>query len=430
MAQSPGPLGPPMPIGKPPVFMSENKFASSEGGRAAWFSEGGRSTAALEEPEGPVLDVERCRDKELDSLMGKAFRNPLTGKVSLKDFGSFPDYVVADLYTRKKLSCGLHSLHKDPYLLRVIPLQTRTWIYHQLFKEGKALSMSGVAEDAMIRSVLEMPCIDADVSSGKWSSVMFYAPILFVMCLSKDLTAVIGGIFTLCATLSVTIYMNNPKYYRLTRVATWPLRAAFFVWIIWRMGAIENGNAMTAFGFVFALIFTVVEMCSGDCSTLQAYRLHCHYEVLRPLPNRLFICCRHGAAHSAEIFGSHLAIDEKITGIATDAWQSDYALIADVKGLIVELKPVLQDEWNQAYQDKEADGRQLRYIGLDVFAPGQATIRALAAAISEQNEIASQKRKSREASSAGNAGNADVQAINLQPMNRANKADEVQLLDA
>jgi len=369
----------------------------------------------IKEPTGPVIDVERCRDKEMDSLMGKAFRNPLTGEVSLKDYGNFPDFVVADLWTRKKLSGEIGALTKDPYLLRVIPLQTRTWIYHHNFRGGRALSQSGGEEDAMIRSVLAMPCIDADVAGGRWSSVMFYAPMLIVMSLAKDVTAVVGGIVTIWLTLCLTCWMNTPEHYRLTRLATWPLRAAFLLWTIWRMGAAKNGTAITAVGFIFALIFTVLEMCFGDCGALSAYRMHCSYEVLRQLPNRVFICCRQGAAHSQEIFGERLPPDEKITGIACDAWRSDFALIADVKGLVVELKPVLQEDWNEAYQDKDRNGTEIRYIGLDVFAPGTATIHALLRQMAEQHEV-----KKAQQSYLGNKA---------QPLT-GGKADEVQVVDA
>mmetsp|Transcript_113735 Transcript_113735/g.178959 ORF Transcript_113735/g.178959 Transcript_113735/m.178959 type:complete len:425 (-) Transcript_113735:176-1450(-) len=415
----------PLPIGKPPVIATvpsdSNQYASyaserglayaSETSTQAWVRKHSKNKDA---EGGPTLDVERCKTKEMDTLMGKAFRNPLTGEVFLQDYGTFPDFVIADLWTRKNISGQIGAMAHDPYILRVIPMQTRTWIYHHLFRGGRALSQSGVADDAMIRGVLAMPCIDANVSGGKWSSVMFYAPMLIIMCLCKDLTAVLGGIVTICATLALTFWMNNPEWYRRTRLATWPIRAIFFVWTIWRMGAAQNGTAINAFGFIFALIFTVLEMCLGDCGAVQAYRMHCSYDVVRKLPNRIFICTRQGAAHSQEIFGEHLPPDEKITGIASDAWQSDLALIADVRGLVVELKPVRPEDWTSAYQDKDRNGAILRYVGLDVFSPGTATIHALAAAIREQNEAAELKRQA-------------MAAMHASPMDTV---DEVQVVDA
>jgi hypothetical protein len=230
---------------------------------------------------------------------------------------------------------------------------------------------------------------------------MFYAPMLILMSLCKDLFAVLGGVATMLGCLAAAHLMNTPDWYRKIRLVTWIFRAAFFFFTFGRMNVQTGGTAMNGLGFAFALIFTVLEMCVGDCGAICAYRMHCSYEVKRVLPNRIFICSRDGAAHSQDIFGPRAPPDEKITGIASDAWRADMALIADVKGLVVELKPMMYADWHRAFEDKDrdtnADGTKkdepMRYIGLDVFSKGQATLNLLDAANAMEAAVAGQKRK-------------------------------------
>jgi len=148
-------------------------------------------------------------------------------------------------------------------------------------------------------------------------------------------------------------------------------------------------------GFVVALMFGFAEIILGDGSALCAYRLHCSYEVIRPLPNRIFVCRRLGAAHSGEVLGKSLPVNEKITGMGS--WQKDYVLIADVKGLIVELRPMSMQDWKLVFTEKQMDMSVVhRYIGLDVYSPGAATIDALSAAIDEQQMLQQKSQQRRE----------------------------------
>lgn len=107
-------------------------------------------------------------------------------------------------------------------------------------------------------------------------------------------------------------------------------------------------------------------LLAGDGSSLAAYRFTCRYEVFRELSERVFVCRRHGAAHLEDAFGERGEVDECVTG--TGAWQRNYTLIADLQGLLVELRPMLPHEWQQAAMHYYESRSPLSYICLDVFA--------------------------------------------------------------
>lgn len=342
---------------------------------------------------GGMIDIQRCGDREVGALMGKAWRNPVTGTVQIKAYGGFQDFCVADLWTRPSLQGSASDLAGDPYLFRPFPMGMRTWIYHHLFRMGKVLDCSGAEEDAMIRYILGMHCIDADKSAGRWAPVMLYVPMILFLTIAADLGAAIVAILVLALVLAIQWIMNTPELYRWSRPVHLPLRIVLFFQLIEHMGAksAAGGSAASQLGFIIAIAFCVGEIVIGDGGALGGYRLHCSYEVIRVLPNRIFVCRRHGAAHSADILGRSLPVNEKITGMGN--WQPDFVLIADVKGLIVELRPMSINDWKLVFTEKMIDHETIhRYIGLDVYSPGAATIDSLNAAIYETQMMAQKKK--------------------------------------
>merc|ERR1719223_14248 len=122
--------------------------------------------------------------------------------------------------------------------------------------------------------------------------------------------------------------------------------------------------------------------------------MHCSYEVLMPLPNRIFICRRHGAAHSRDVYGSCLPVNEKITGMGS--WAPDFVLIADVSGLICELRPMRKEDWKLLVEEHALNPKApQRYFGMDVFAPGSATVDALNMIIREQQLLNEKKQQAK-----------------------------------
>lgn len=347
-----------------------------------------------------ALDIHRISDKGVGALMGKAWRNPITGSVKIKQFGSFQDFCVADLWTRYGLSGTPEQLAKDPYLFRPIPMTMRTWIYHHLFRAGHILSgENGAAEDGVIRHVLAMHCIDAQAQAGgKWAPVVLHVPMILCLCIAADINASFGAICMLALTIAIYCLANTPQLYRFSRIVTFPIRLVLFYWLIARMGVKadkEEPSMMAQLGFIVAIVFCIAEIIAGDIGSLIAYRLHCSYEVVKALPNRIFICRRLGAAHSQSEDSRSNAVSEKITGMGF--WQEDFALIADVKGLIVELRPMSLEDWKLVFMEKQEDeGIVHRYIGLDVYSPGAATIDALSAAMDEMKRMAERNKEKKE----------------------------------
>lgn len=331
--------------------------------------------------------------------MGKSWRNPLTGQVQVKRLGGFEDFCVADLWTRDLLHGTVEQLTGDPYLFRPIPMSMRTWIYHHLFREGHVIpGVSGVEEDAMIRYVLGMHCIDALSSvGGKWSPVLLHVPMILFLCVAADINATMVGVMLLSFTIFLHIMFNTPGLYRICRLVTLIPRFFYIYWLLNRntiKSAKENASMMSTVGFFIALGFCAAEIIAGDFMAFLSYRLHCSYEVIKVLPNRIFICRRHGAAHSQDVVGHRdNPVNEKITGMGV--WQSDFVLIADVKGLIVELRPMCKEDWQMIFIERtETEGGLIhRYIGLDVYSPGAATIDALTAANEEKRMMQEKNQK-------------------------------------
>lgn len=369
-----------MPSGEPPELI---------GGPAdSWIPEqkGGEMDQQYKIGIGE-LSVDRVGEIGPGALMGKTWRNPVTGIVQIKRCGGFQDFHIADLWTRSSLNGSCIELAGDPYLFRPIPMATRTWIYHYLFRMGRVLEgESGADEDAMIKHILAMHCIDAQVSGGRWAPVLLHVPMILFLALAADLTVAVVSLTILLLVLFIQWATNSPECYRWSRPIHLPLRLVLLGWIVVRMGANSGASAAGLIGFLVALVLCIVEMVLGDGGAICAYRLHCSYEVLQPLPNRIFVCRRHGAAHSADVIGRGNPVDEKISGFGH--WASDYALIADVKGLIVELRPMDAADWKLLFQEKQIDSDAVhRYIGLDVYSPGAATVDALSAAIDEQQML-------------------------------------------
>lgn len=346
----------------------------------------------------PGLWIERVPENDLGALMGKAWRNSITGKVHLKDYGFFPDFSVVDLWTSGSLCGSADQLSKNPYLFRPVPLLIRTWIYHCIFRLGRVLSVTGADEDGMIKYVLSQSVIDAPVSGGRWSPITFHAPLLIFLCITGDLLLILGATFVLVMILAIGWHFNTPELYRWTRAATLPFRLALLALLILRMQQDEMTGASKAgslFGFLIGCACVCLEILIGDLSALASVRLHCSYTVLRSLPNRVFICQRVGAAGSERLSTTSPPVDQKITGIGE--WQVNMALIADVKGLIVELRPMGKVEWAALFEELLASNEPselcYRFIGLDLYSPSAATVDALNATLQEQHIIAAKNKQ-------------------------------------
>eukprot|EP00408_Alexandrium_pacificum_P064046 CAMPEP_0171175390 /NCGR_PEP_ID=MMETSP0790-20130122/11205_1 /TAXON_ID=2925 /ORGANISM="Alexandrium catenella, Strain OF101" /LENGTH=388 /DNA_ID=CAMNT_0011640267 /DNA_START=9 /DNA_END=1175 /DNA_ORIENTATION=- len=337
-------------------------------------------------------------------LMGKVRRSPITGGIHLRSRANFPDFLLADLFTRNYLNGTLKRFLHDEYLFRPVPLLYRTWLYHQFYRQQAMPEESN--EYGMIAQALGQVCIDAPVTAGRWSPILCYGPMLMALSFFGDMTLMVFAAAAFALLALITLTTNTPSLYGYARLITLPLRAAVLVLTFWRYSALERATALALLGLAIALILFLLDLL-GDLDQVRNYRHHCTYEVMRPLPNRVLLCKRMGAEFYEDDFGSHGEIPEAICGLA----QSDqkHILIADLYGILVELRPLKVEDWQDLADDRDLSKRKdLTFVGLDVYNKDTPSIRDL-----DEPEGASGRAKAGEATVKPQSDVGDVLMENL-----------------
>merc|ERR1740121_925459 len=127
----------------------------------------------------------------------------------------------------------------------------------------------------------------------------------------------------------------------------------------------------------------------GDMRILTSYRLHCNYEILRLFPNRVALCRRLGGSYGA---GYQKPVHQDVTGIGN--WEGTFILIADIHGILYELRPVTPQEWKllwemHRFEDEDEDedeGTNPIFVGVDIFWDEESTARELKDLLDLQNQ--------------------------------------------
>merc|ERR1719277_499494 len=166
------------------------------------------------------------------------------------------------------------------------------------------------------------------------------------------------------------------------------MRLAFLYLICVR---VQVANAMAIFGYCVAAALMIVDFFAGDLQTLMWYRLNCSYEIIKILPNRVFICRRHGASHQEDVFGGRGRVAESITGLG--AWQRSFYIIADIHGVLAELRPVNRETWLSIYDEQCDTSRPLSFQGVDVFTEDHPAIGAFGARYRERQAVIEKFKK-------------------------------------
>merc|ERR1719203_2418920 len=148
---------------------------------------------------------------------------------------------------------------------------------------------------------------------------------------------------------------------------------------------LQATNALALIGFCAAIGLMIVDFFSGDLQTLMWYRLNCSYEIIKILPNRVFICRRHGASHQEDVFGTRGRVAESITGLG--AWQRGFYIIADIHGILAELRPVSREVWHSIHDEQSIQSRQLTFFGMDVFSSDFPAIGAFGVRYKERQAV-------------------------------------------
>ncbi|CAE8604183.1 unnamed protein product, partial [Polarella glacialis] len=109
----------------------------------------------------------------------------------------------------------------------------------------------------------------------------------------------------------------------------------------------DNQTAQGMTFIILALLVTGFDFVDQDLRLIMNYRLLCSYELIAVLPNRVYVCKRIGAAHVEEVTGEKRPIGECIIG---RLWRSDFALIADLNGVLVQLHRPTKHEMECLFQ--------------------------------------------------------------------------------
>jgi len=308
-------------------------------------------------------------------LMGRSRRHPITGKVTIPNNQVFKDFVLVDMWSRDVIEGSAENLQRDPYIFLPVPLPYRTWVYHFEYLHNRVESGD---ENGMVKRALQHRCIDAPVSGGRWSPVMALIPIAIAVSLWDNMVLLVPTLGMVLAGQSLSHSMNTAPYYRLTRLATFLPR---FIWYIVLLVSflmdVGRHSGLAILGFLFALGAVAYDVIEGDVAALRTFQLHCSYEVISVLPKRVFICKRSGAAWTEDLFGSRGQMPECISGFAP--WERHHVLIADIQGILFELRPMKPEDWTTIYDQSVVFGEDLSFLGLDIFSPSMPTAKAVQA---------------------------------------------------
>mmetsp|Transcript_57627 Transcript_57627/g.146530 ORF Transcript_57627/g.146530 Transcript_57627/m.146530 type:complete len:371 (-) Transcript_57627:93-1205(-) len=306
-------------------------------------------------------------------LMGRSTRNAITGNISIPSHISFRDFVLVDLWTRRVVEGSAEELSKDIYLFKPVPLLYRTWLYHFEYLNNR-MEIGG-DENGMVKQALKHRCIDAPISAGRWSPVMCFIPMCVAVSFTDNSLLLLPCLFMMIAGQSLSNTMNTAPYYRFLRPATFVPRLLFYVAMILVFAFQESPGNVALLAFVIAMVAASVDLMKGDFEALRWFGLHCRYDVVKVLPSRVFACRRVGACYSEDIFGSRPKVDEVVSGFFP--WEHDHVLIADIQGILMELRPMQLDDWLAIYDQNVVGSEALSFLSLDMFNNEMPTQRAI-----------------------------------------------------
>mmetsp|Transcript_43644 Transcript_43644/g.100690 ORF Transcript_43644/g.100690 Transcript_43644/m.100690 type:complete len:489 (-) Transcript_43644:103-1569(-) len=330
------------------------------------------------------IRMQYVHPEKLKHLMGGMTRSFVTGQTGISDLGQSiekeMDFSVIDLFKRTGVAGTPKELANDAYLMKPVPMNYRTWMYHAFHNAGhiidvtEALRMVGDG-DGLVTHVLGMSCIDVPVIAGRWSSLIPFAIAAMGLSLTGDFLQVCVSLGILSVVGAAAKLMNTPDLYRYLRFLTLPLRLGFFVYLCMTTAATSLSMIL---GYLIAISACLVDFIMGDGGIFNGIKFECHYEVLRVLPtSRIFMCRRSGAASIAH--NRHFKIEEGITGMG--AWESDMAMIADINGLLVELLPMTTEDWKQLEDKYRTERMPIQALSIGMYNDKCRNIMELEAAL-------------------------------------------------
>jgi len=305
----------------------------------------------------------RLNDKSTNSIMGVCHRHAVTGKPILKNASTSADYCIVDLWERSALYGSPDDLVLDPYLFKIVPMPMRTWLYHSYFGTTGTVSRSS-GDNGIMQTVLRHKVIDADKHAGRWSPAICSAPSAFVSIFIADFGMAFACILMTFFNLASSSLSNSPRFFGISRWLTLFPRIVFFFFMLARMFQFTSEGAIVILCFLVILGLLCVDFLAGDLQAVWGIGWRCHYEVIRLLPSRIFVCRKMGAAFLTDTDSNAREISQLVTGMGHF---EEMVLIAERGGLIVQLKPMTRQDWATAWEIRTDLDRPLSFVGLDVF---------------------------------------------------------------
>eukprot|EP00439_Symbiodinium_sp_Y106_P047800 s880_g6.t1 len=222
------------------------------------------------------------------SFIGRVVRDPVSAKVKLVyDGHNRYDFHAVDLWTRPVVEGSLSS---SQYIL--------------------------------------LDCIDAEISAGRWSPLVPLLPAAFCCALTCDELSVGTAVLLAWLIQKVGNDLNKPERYKELRLWLLLPRLAWVGFLIFRaLSWLPEAAILNIVGLAGTLLFCCIDFLYGDRESANKYRLNCSYEVVKVLPNRVFVCRRVGATDFEKLFGYRGTVHQNISGMGS--WGRDMTLIAE-----------------------------------------------------------------------------------------------------
>jgi len=301
--------------------------------------------------------------KQLPSsvLMGKCRRSALTGEITLEVDPSYPNFQVVDLAGRQKLPTNRHYLEQDEYLFKPIPMMYRTWLYQWFFMKPDSFGRASDL-DFVVRKALQSFCLDILMWDNRWSPVMAYAFIMFLSSLTLDSVLIAASCAVGLLNCTCSVLCNTAKTYQRERWFSLPFRFAFLCYILI---AFPSSTVVEVIGSTLLFLLVSIEIVLGDFYFFPSYRFHCRYNIMRSLGCRVYVCERDGAVGMPAAVGrTPDKVDSKV--VQLPKWTTQNHIIAELEGLIVELRPLRPEDWTKAAQEYEETRTPLKFVSLPV----------------------------------------------------------------
>jgi len=321
-------------------------------------------------------------------MMGRSYRHPITGEIQTASNPAFKDFLLVDLFAREACPTSLDKLAADKYLFRAVPLLNRTWLYHDDFRLQITLEKD---EDAMVAVALGHWCVDAPINGGRWSPTIALAPLVMGVAFMNDLLALLASIALFVMVQSISGWTNSAKWYCYLRPLTFIPRTLVYLFLLVRFMTRSN-TPMVVVGFLVAFVAAAADL-AGDVMLLRSVPLRARWQITHRLANRVYVCSRIGAARYEHRYGSRGIVPEEVVGFSP--WRREHALIADLQGILFELRPVSAQDWEILADQLAIYEEKAEVLGVDIFDDHIPTAAALVDSLSKPRSPKSPKSRNR-----------------------------------